>query len=72
MAKKVNQLRVALVNAVTVKDIRRIARKLIDAALAGDLKSIEVLFDRIFGKPLEADVLDQLNHLEERMEELKR
>ena len=46
LAQKANQLRAALSKAVTVADIRRIAKKMIDLAAAGDATAAKLVFDR--------------------------
>ena len=57
--KKVGQLRSALLDAVTVKDLRAIVKKLVEQAKAGDLACARELFDRIYGRstqPIVGDV----------------
>ncbi len=49
-SKKVNMLRAALLEAVTVKDIKIIAGKLIQKAKKGDLLAIKELLNRTIGK----------------------
>ena len=49
-----NQLRAALVNAVTPDDIKAIAEGLIDEARDGNVAAAHELFDRLFGKAKQA------------------
>ena len=48
---KVAKLRAAMLSAVTEKDMRAITKKLVTLATDGDLKAIELLLNRICGKP---------------------
>ena len=48
---KVAKLRAAMLSAVTEKDMRTITKKLVALATDGDLKAIELLLNRICGKP---------------------
>lgn len=50
LAKQCNELRAELVNAVTRDDVKKIARKLVKKAKAGDIAASHEVFDRIFGK----------------------
>jgi hypothetical protein len=63
-AKKVHQLRAAMLAAITVSDMRKVVRKLIDMAAAGDLDAAEMLFDRVLGRVPAPDVEEQLARLE--------
>lgn len=50
IATKVCQLRGALLEAVTVEDVRAVALKLIEQAKEGDVRSAALLFDRVLGR----------------------
>src|SRR5262245_43080787 len=60
-ARKVAALRSALFDAVTADDVRRIARRLVRRARAGELAAIKLLFTYILGKPTEAADPDRLD-----------
>ena len=64
LAKKANQLRVALSKAVTVADIRTIAKKMIDLAREGDIQAAKLVFDRALGPIVEVDVIERIEALE--------
>ncbi len=49
-AKKVGQLRSALLDAVTVEDMRAIVRKLIEKAKGGNIQAAREVFDQCLGK----------------------
>ncbi len=66
------KLRSALIKAVKVSDIREIARRLMEQAKSGDVRAIAELLNRVLGKPLEADILQRLEDLETRVEEVTR
>ncbi len=64
MAKRVNRLRVAMLQAVKPDDVRQIIRVLIENGKKGDVVAAREALDRIFGKPIEIDVLERLDVLE--------
>jgi hypothetical protein len=51
---RVAKLRAAMLSAITEKDMRTITKTLVAMANAGDLKAIELLLNRVCGKPEEA------------------
>jgi hypothetical protein len=59
------QLKQALMNAVTPKDIHKIAKKLILQALTGDVIAVKELFDRLFGKAAQAISLTDEREVEQ-------
>ena len=63
-ATAVGRLRTALLVAVTEKDLTAVARALIEKAKGGDVAAIRELFDRVLGRPIEADLLERLEALE--------
>lgn len=67
LARKVAALRLTLLSAVTKADIRAIAQRLVAQAKIGDLKAIAELFDRTLGRPIEADFLEIVAALEQRL-----
>src|SRR5689334_20040804 len=56
-AKKVAQLRSALLETVTPEDMRTIVLKLVEMAKGGDLPAIRELLERTLGKRVEADFM---------------
>lgn len=64
-AKRVGELRAALLEAVTPEDIREIIRGMVAQAKAGDVTAAREVLLRVLGKPLEADILERLEALEE-------
>lgn len=69
LGSKIARLRSALVSAVTEEDIEAIAKTLITQAIAGDMAAVRELFNRLLGRPLEADMIDRLEAIERRLEE---
>ena len=64
--KKAAELRKALYTSVTTQDIKRIVENLKEQALAGDLKAISLLFDRLLGTIATGiDVLERMEKLEQ-------
>ena len=64
--KKAAALRKALYNSVTAQDIQRIVDSLKAQAIAGDLKAISLLLDRILGSIATGiDVLERMEKLEQ-------
>lgn len=68
-AKKCAELRAALYASVSADDVRRIIETLKTAALAGDLKAIALLLERVFGSPQPLDLIERLEVLEEKLKE---
>ncbi|TWT41098.1 hypothetical protein RAS1_37900 [Phycisphaerae bacterium RAS1] len=62
----VAKLRAALIEAVTVRDIRAIAKGLVAKAREGDTLAARVLLGYTLGRPVEADLIERLESLEAR------
>ena len=69
-AKKVAQLRAALLSAITPADVRAIIKKLVKQARSGDLAAAKEVFDRAVGRPVELDFLEKLENLERMLDEI--
>lgn len=67
--KKVAQLRAALLDAVSKKDLQAIIKKLISKAKGGDAISAREVLDRTLGKPAQAELLQRIETLENFLEE---
>lgn len=65
LSKRISKLRTALIEAVSPADMRAIVAALIEKAKTGDVIAARVLFDRVLGKPLEHDILERVERLEE-------
>ena len=63
-ARKVGQLRSAMLRAVSSKDMQAIVKKLVDEAKGGDVRAAKEVIDRCIGKPTEADLLERIDRLE--------
>jgi len=63
-AKKVHRLRSALLNAVKPQDVTEIIKKLVELSKAGDVAAMRLLFDRLLGPPICADLADKIEKLE--------
>ena len=66
-AARVGELRSALIDAVKPGDLKAIAKALVEAAKGGDVAAAKVVFERVLGRPLEADILERLEALESRI-----
>ena len=64
-ARRVGQLRTALLEAVTDDDIQRTIAAVVAQARDGELAAAKILFDRLLGPPIAADVVARLEALEE-------
>lgn len=62
---KVERLRRALIASVGTDDIREIVSELLTRAKNGDLMAVKIVFERTLGQPVQADLLDRLDQLEE-------
>jgi len=66
-AAQVGRLRSALLNAVTEDDMRDVVLALVRKAKDADVVAARVLFDRVLGKPIEADLIARIEALEEQV-----
>ena len=64
-ARRVGALRSALLDAVSDEDIRRTIEAIVAQARDGDIVAAKILFDRLLGPPIAADVVARLEALEE-------
>lgn len=63
--KKAGEMRKALYQSVTARDIQRIVETLKAQAIAGDLRAISLLFDRLLGTITTGiDVLERMEKIE--------
>ena len=65
LAGRLSKLRSALVEAVTEEDIREIAEALVQAAKGGDMAATRELLLRTLGRPVEADLVERMERIEE-------
>ncbi len=63
-AKRVGELRSALLGAVTPEDLMAIVAKLVDLAKQGDIPAAKEILTRTLGKPHEHDLLERIEQLE--------
>jgi ribosomal protein L17 len=54
-------------DAVTEDDLTEVVESLITKAKNGDIAAIKVLFDRLFGPPIAADVVERIERLEQQI-----
>ncbi len=69
-AAKVGKLRSALLKAVTQKRMAAVVAALVREAEAGNVTAIRELLDRVLGKPVEADLIERIEQLEQRLAEV--
>ena len=58
-------LRRALLEAVTPEDMKAIIVRLVQEAKDGNIAAAREIIDRCLGRPIEADLLERLEQLEE-------
>ena len=63
-AKRVAALRSALLEAVSEDDMRAVIATIVEQAKQGDVMAARVLFERVLGKPTEADFVERLERIE--------
>ena len=63
-ARRVAALRSALLDAVSEDDMRAVIQKVVEQAKQGDVMAARVLFERVLGKPTEADFVERLERVE--------
>ena len=61
---QIEQLRSAMIEAVTDEDIKRIFATLVRLAVAGDVRAATLVLDRVLGRPQEAVVHGQSHSYE--------
>ena len=66
-ARRVARLRAELLRAVTPADLRDVALALLTQAKAGDVAAAKELLQRLLGPPVELDLLERLETLEQHM-----
>lgn len=64
LARKVQQLRTAMVDAVSDADVKEIIAALVTAAKAGDVTAAREILDRTVGKPAQTHLLQRVEELE--------
>ncbi len=68
LAKKVGQLRAALVESVSPEEVKEVVARIVELAKGGDVPAMKLLFDRILGPPIQADYEERLATLEQLVE----
>ena len=66
-AKRVAQLRSAMIATVTEQDIAEVITKMLELAKGGDMVAAKELLLRTLGKPTEADLLERIERLERKL-----
>ncbi len=64
-AKQTGKLRSAMLKAVTEKDMRDVVMKLVELAKSGNVPAAKEVLDRCLGRPVEADLIERLDQVEE-------
>jgi len=70
-AARIGRLRSVLIDAVTEEDMRETIRAVVEAARGGDLAAAKLLFDRVLGPPVEADLIERIEGIEEALDHAK-
>ena len=68
-AKQTGKLRSAMLKAVTEKDMRAVVMKLVELAKSGNVPAAKEVLDRCLGRPVEADLIERLDQVEELLKE---
>lgn len=71
-AARIGRLRSVLIDAVTEEDMRETIRAVVEAARGGDLAAAKLLFDRVLGPPVEADLIERIEKIEEALDYAQR
>ena len=64
-AKQVGKLRSAMLAAVSDQEMKAVVKKLVELAKGGNVPAAREVLDRCLGRPVEADLLERLEELEE-------
>lgn len=68
-ARRVAELRQALIDAIGPADVKAIADALVAEAKCGNVPAIKEVFDRTLGRPVEADLVARIEQLEQALTE---
>ncbi len=68
-AKQTGKLRSAMLKAVTEKDMRDVVMKLVELAKSGNVPAAKEVLDRCLGRPVEVDLIERLDQVEELLKE---
>jgi hypothetical protein len=71
-AKRVQEIRAALLEAVDPEAIKTAVLKLMEAATAGDRLALAEVLDRTVGKSIPADIQQQIDEMREMLEQILR
>ena len=66
-ARRVARLRAELLRAVTPQDLRDVVAALLARAKAGEVAAVKELLQRLLGPPVELDLLERIEALEQRL-----
>ena len=64
LARKVQALRVSLIDSVSPDDLAAVIRRLLREAKSGDVSAAKILFDRLLGPIQAVDLLERIERLE--------
>ena len=64
-ARRVGQLRSAVLAAVSEEDVRDVILAMMKKATEGDVAAARIFFDRCLGPPIAADILERIEALEQ-------
>jgi hypothetical protein len=64
-ARRVARLRSALLKAVTPADMKAIVARLVQDARAGNVQAAREVIERSLGKPVETDLIERIERLEQ-------
>jgi hypothetical protein len=70
LAGRVAKLRAVILGAVTEEDMLAVTKALVKEAKKGSIHHIAELFNRVIGKPIEADLEDRIRELEQLLDTL--
>lgn len=63
--RKAQRLRSAVLRAATAAEVKQVMQKLVKLAVDGDVAAAKLWLERLLGPPVQADLLDRIESLEE-------
>lgn len=65
LASEIGKRRAAMFAVITTEDFAAVCAKLVELAKRGNVEACKEILNRVLGRPVESDLIDKMEHLEE-------